>query len=110
MCASAIANAHSISKGEPCRGVTDVGQGLHAIAAALSDPETISAYQTERGGKQYSRTFYHGMHEVSGGLNNAGDSVAQLAEVPVCQVYWAFHGNLSDLLADYLCAGCSSLR
>ena len=61
--------------------MTDVGQGLHALAAALSDPETIAAYQDEHTGKQYSRTFYHGMHEISNGIHDAGDGIAQLAQV-----------------------------
>ena len=63
--------------------MTDIGHGLQALAAALSDPETVNAYQDEQGGKHYGRTFYHGMHEVSEGVHDAGDGIAQLAKVLV---------------------------
>ena len=65
-----------------CRGVTDVGTGLQAVAAAITDPDTISAYQDETSnGKLSHRTFYGGMHELSGGVNHAGDSIQDLAKV-----------------------------
>lgn len=77
-----------------------MGQGLLAVAAALSDPETISAHQDEQGDKQY-RTFYYGMHQISGGLNNAGDGISQLAEVLYClTIMWECDDSyVSDVLA-----------
>ena len=59
-----------------------MGHGLQAVAAALTDPETISAYQEEDiGDKKYNRTFYRGMREIGSGLHGAGDGISQLATV-----------------------------
>lgn len=63
-------------------GVTDVGTGLQAVAAAITDPDTISAYQDEsRDGSMSHRTFYGGMHELSGGLDDAAGGIQELAKV-----------------------------
>ena len=65
-----------------CRGVTDVGHGLQALAAALTDPETLSSYQDEdTEGKKYNRTFYHGMRQIGSGLHSTGDGISQVATV-----------------------------
>ena len=63
-------------------GVTDVGTGLQAVAAAVTDPETISAFQSEdRNGSMSHRTLYGGMHELSGGLDDAANGIHELAQV-----------------------------
>lgn len=65
-----------------CSGVTDVGTGLQAVAAAITDPDTISAFQSEdRNGSMSRRTFYGGMHELSGGLDDAASGIHELAKV-----------------------------
>ena len=68
-----------------CSGVTDVGTGLQAVAAAITDPDTISAFQTEnRDSSMSHRTFYGGMHELSGGLDDAASGIHELAKVLFC--------------------------
>ncbi|KAL3162405.1 hypothetical protein ABBQ32_010076 [Trebouxia sp. C0010 RCD-2024] len=62
-------------------GVTDIGTGLQAVAAAITDPDTISAFQSEnRNGNMSHRTFYGGMHELSGGLDDAASGIQELAK------------------------------
>lgn len=59
-----------------------MGTGLQAVAAAITDPDTISAYQSEdRNGHMSCRTFYGGMHELSGGLDDAASGIHELAKV-----------------------------
>ena len=59
-----------------------MGTGLQAVAAAITDPDTISAFQTEdRDGSMSHRTFYGGMHELSGGLDDAARGIHELAKV-----------------------------
>ena len=59
-----------------------MGTGLQAVAAAITDPDTISAYQSEdRNGSMSCRTFYGGMHELSGGLDDAASGIHELAKV-----------------------------
>ena len=66
------------------RGVTDIGTGLQAVAAAITDPDTISAFQSEeRNGDMSHRTFYGGIHELSGGVDHAADGIQELAKVLV---------------------------
>ena len=65
-----------------CRGVHDIGTGLQAVAAAITDPETVSAFQAEhRDGETSQRTFYGGMHELSGGVTQASYGMQALAKV-----------------------------
>lgn len=65
-----------------CRGVHDIGTGLQAVAAAITDPETVSAFQAEhRDGETSQRTFYGGMHELSGGVSQASYGMQALAKV-----------------------------
>lgn len=69
------------------RGVTDIGTGLQAVAAAITDPDTISAFQSEnRNGNMSHRTFYGGMHELSGGLDDAASGIQELAKVLLCRL------------------------
>ena len=76
------------------RGVTDVGTGLQAVAAAITDPDTISAFQSEtRDGNMSHRTFYGGMHELSGGLDDAASGIHELAKVLLSPL--ATHINVS---------------
>lgn len=60
-------------------GVSDIGTGLQAVAAAITDPDTISAYQTEtRDGSMSNRTFYGGVHEMAGGVHDAAGGINEL--------------------------------
>lgn len=62
-------------------GVHDIGTGLQAVAAAITDPETVSAFQAEhRDGETSQRTFYGGMHELSGGVSQASYGMQALAK------------------------------
>ena len=75
-----------------CRGVTDIGTGLQAVAAAITDPDTISAYQTEtRDGSMSNRTFYGGVHEMAGGVHDAAGGINELGMV--CQAQLIRAGN-----------------
>lgn len=90
----------------PFRGVTDIGTGLQAVAAAITDPDTISAFQSEsRDGNMSHRTFYGGMHELSDGLDDAASGIHELAKVlpcplathvDMCGAVDSSYGRLSD--------------
>ena len=93
-----------------------MGTGLQAVAAAITDPDTISAFQTEdRDGSMSHRTFYGGMHELSSGLDDAAGGICELAKVlfylllPPCMsivpVNDAFASCLMALMRD-LVFGC----
>lgn len=59
-----------------------MGTGLQAVAAAITDPDTISAFQNEdRDNSVSHRTFYGGMHELSDGLDDAASGIHDLAKV-----------------------------
>ena len=65
-----------------CRGVNDIGTGLMAVAAAITDPDTISAFQSEHHDDDMShRTFYGGMHELAGGVDHAANGIQGLSQV-----------------------------
>lgn len=84
-----------------CRGVTDIGTGLQAVAAAITDPDTISAFQSEeKNGEMSHRTFYGGLHELSGGVDHAADGIQDLAQV--------LHVVLSILVAHVPLFNCSA--
>lgn len=62
-------------------GVSDIGTGLQAVAAAITDPDTISAFQSEHHDDDMShRTFYGGMHELAGGVDHAADGIQRLSQ------------------------------
>ncbi|DBA69646.1 hypothetical protein WJX79_010042 [Trebouxia sp. C0005] len=62
-------------------GVNDIGTGLQAVAAAITDPDTVSAFQSEhRDGDMSHRTFYGGMHELAGGLDHAANGIQGLSQ------------------------------
>lgn len=76
-----------------------MGTGLQAVAAAITDPDTISAFQSEsRNGNMSHRTFYGGMHELSGGLNDAANGIQELAKVLLCPL--ATHTHMAGTVDD----------
>ena len=79
-----------------CRGVNDIGTGLQAVAAAITDPDTISAFQSEHRDDDMShRTFYGGMHELAGGVDHAADGIQGLSQVLVIHETLSFNAALS---------------
>ena len=86
-----------------CRGVSDIGTGLQAVAAAITDPDTISAYQTEtRDGSMSNRTFYGGVHEMAGGVHDAAGGINELGMV--CQAQRGLSLAASDFHPDCHCS------
>ena len=89
----------------PCvlrRGVNDIGTGLQAVAAAITDPHTISAFQSEEHDEEPShRTFYGGIHELAGSVDHAANGIQELSQVPqnmlntclisLCPLAWINH-------------------
>ncbi len=79
-----------------CRGVSDIGTGLQAVAAAITDPDTISAFQSEHHDDDMShRTFYGGMHELAGGVDHAADGIQRLSQVLAIHETLSFSAALS---------------
>lgn len=62
-------------------GVNDIGTGLQAVAAAITDPQTISAFQSEEHDEEPShRTFYGGIHELAGSVDHAANGIQELSQ------------------------------